>query len=224
MIDRHQSVASLVLEHSECVPVLQRHRIDFCCRGELSLEAAAAQRQVDLDALLGAVRGAIEGQRGEPGEDPRQLPTPQLVEHIVARHHTWLRDALPFIGALAVKVSRVHGEHQPSLRVLEVAVLELVAALSAHLDEEESALFPALVATAPDRAALAAPLAAMQAEHLKVAALLERIREASGGFALPDWACNSYRTLFASLERLEADVFRHVHLENHVLRPRFAAA
>ena len=55
-----------------------------------------------------------------------------------------------------------------------------------------------------------------------VAQLLERIRAASDDFTLPDWACNSYRTLFSELEQLEGDVFTHVHLENHVLRPRFA--
>jgi regulator of cell morphogenesis and NO signaling len=55
-----------------------------------------------------------------------------------------------------------------------------------------------------------------------VAALLERVRSASDDFALPSWACNSYRTLFSELEQLERDLHTHVHLENHVLKPRFA--
>lgn len=223
MIDRHQSVASLVLEHSECAPVLQRHRIDFCCRGELSLEAAAAQRQVDLEALVAELSRAVAG-RGEPADDPRNLSTAQLVEQLAERHRALLADALPFVAGLAVKVSRVHGDHQPSLRALEAAVLELVDLLGVHLDGEASALFPALDAPAPDRAALAGPLAAAQDEHLELMAQLARVRDAALGFELPDWACNSYRTLFASLQRLEADVSRLVHLENHVLLPRFAAA
>ena len=32
------------------------------------------------------------------------------------------------------------------------------------------------------------------------------------------------RTLFAELEQLERDILTHVHLENHVLMPRFAKA
>jgi regulator of cell morphogenesis and NO signaling len=39
----------------------------------------------------------------------------------------------------------------------------------------------------------------------------------------PEWACTSYRTLLSELAALEGDVLRHVHLENHVLMPRFAA-
>lgn len=223
MIDRSQSVASLVLEHPECAPVLQRHRIDFCCRGDLSLEAAASQRRLDPGALLAELSRAIAG-RGEPAADPRQLSTPQLVEQLAEQHRALLGDALAFIAGLAVKVSRVHGDHQPSLRELEAAVLELMDALAAHLDGEASALFPALASASPDRAALAGTLAATQAEHLELVSQLARVREAAQGFELPDWACNSYRTLFATLQRLEADVSRLVHLENHVLLPRFAAA
>jgi regulator of cell morphogenesis and NO signaling len=48
------------------------------------------------------------------------------------------------------------------------------------------------------------------------------MRTAAEDYSVPEWACDSYRTLFRELERLEADVHRHVHLENHVLLPRAA--
>jgi quercetin dioxygenase-like cupin family protein len=56
-----------------------------------------------------------------------------------------------------------------------------------------------------------------------VAALLERIRVASDDLTIPSWACGSYRMLFNELQAAERDTFTHVHLENHVLAPRFAA-
>ena len=56
MLDRHQSVAELVLDHSECAEVLARYHIDFCCRGGLSIEAAAAAKHVHPDALLKRAR------------------------------------------------------------------------------------------------------------------------------------------------------------------------
>jgi len=224
MLDRQQTIANVVLEHSECAQIFQRHRIDFCCRGDLSIEAAARSKQVDVDALLDELSRAIAERRGDRQEDPRALTTTRLVAHIVDKHHEYLRKALPFVQMLAAKVSRVHGEHNPKLRDLEVAVEDLAATLVPHLDDEEHALFPALTATEPDLAAAAAHFTSMVDEHLAVATLLERVRAASDEFALPSWACNSYRALFAELEQLEGDVFTHVHLENHVLKPRFAAA
>lgn len=224
MLDRHQSVANVVLEHSECAAVFQHHRIDFCCRGELSVEDAAASKGVDVSALMVELASAIAERQGERLADPRGLSTARLTAHIVARHHEYLRKALPFVKTLAAKVARVHGDHNPKLRALDEAVRALDAALVPHLDEEEGALFPQLTATEPDRAAAGALLASMSAEHLAVAKILEEIRASSDEFTLPDWACNSYRTLFAELRQMEGDIFTHVHLENHVLRPRFFAS
>jgi regulator of cell morphogenesis and NO signaling len=221
MFDRQQTVASLVLDHSECAEVFRRNRIDFCCRGEMSIEAAAAAKGLDVDALVTELSRAIDERRGPAKDDPRAMTTAALVEHVVAKHHVYLRKALPFVTAMAAKVSRVHGEHNPKLRDLYAAVEELSGALIPHLDEEERAIFPVLAAPEPDRARAATLLASMTTDHHEVAAILERIRAASEDFKLPEWACNSYRTLFSELRQLEGDVFVHVHLENHVLAPRF---
>ena len=222
MLNQDQAVATVVLEHSECAEVFQRHRIDFCCRGHESIAVAAQAKGVDVDALLSELSRAIATRNGASGPDPRELSTPRLIAHIVSTHHEYLRTALPFVRGLADKVGRVHGDHDPQLRELAVAVGELSNALLPHLDEEEELIFPALTAPSPDPDAVSALLATMMGDHHAVAALLERIHAASRAYSLPDWACNSYRTLFSELQRMEADIYTHVHLENHVLAPRFA--
>lgn len=224
MLDRNQSVASLVLDHAECVEVFGRHRIDFCCRGNVSIEAAATAKGVDPDALVDELSCAIEAGTADPPVDPREISTPRLMAYIVSTHHDYTRTTLPFIGMLAAKVSRVHGNQSPRLRELASAVEELTAVLLPHLDEEEQSLFPMLVDPATDRREALARLGQMEDEHHAVAELLARIRAAADDFAIPGWACNSYRTLFAELEQLERDIHVHVHLENHVLMPRFAAS
>ena len=64
----------------------------------------------------------------------------------------------------------------------------------------------------------------MQQEHLHVGNLLARMRIYADDFSAPDWACGSYRTLMRELAALEMDTLRHVHLETHVLMPRFERA
>lgn len=224
MLDLHQSVASLVLDHSECAPVLQRHRIDFCCRGELSLDAACAERKLDPKTVAAELERAIADRAGPARPDPRSLSTGALVSHIVSTHHAYLRAALPTIQTLSAKVARVHGDHDPKLRDVDAAVRELVAALEPHLAQEEETLFRAVTSGAPDRTLLAREFGAMREEHLAVGRILERLHGATGAYATPDWACNSYRTLFSELSQLEDDVLEHIHIENHVLAPRFAAA
>lgn len=220
MLDSAVSVAQTVLDHSECAEVFKRHRIDFCCRGHLSIEEAAHERGVPTQALLAELGEAVRTRHEGASVDPRRLSTPGLTAHIVATHHAYLRKVLPFIEGLALKVGRVHGDHNPKLRDLAAAVSTLAATLLPHLTEEEEVLFPALASRDADPRRVATLLDSMTAEHLQVADLLTRIRTAAEDFHLPEWACNSYRTLFAELQQLESDTFTHVHLENHVLAPR----
>jgi regulator of cell morphogenesis and NO signaling len=222
MIDSETLVARAVLDHSETAPVFQRHRIDYCCQGNRTIAAACQDRGVDAGALLAELQAAIAQRGGAPGLDAAALSTPALIAHIVDTHHGYLRQALPFVAALGAKVARVHGDRDGRLLALALEIRELIDALEPHLDTEETVLFPALAAATPDRRVIERELASMHADHLEVGATLDRIRTVTDDFTMPDWACTSYRTLFAELAQLEGDVLRHVHLENHVLMPRFA--
>src|SRR5690606_17370878 len=106
-----QNVATVVLDHSECAPIFQRHRIDYCCHGEVSIEEAARERGIDLDALMRELDQAISERRGPQPASMAELSTEALIEHIVATHHAYLRKTLPFVRVLATKVARVHGDH-----------------------------------------------------------------------------------------------------------------
>jgi regulator of cell morphogenesis and NO signaling len=216
-------VAQLVLDHSECAKVLQRHRIDYCCKGHLPLEQACRERGADLVVVARELQEAIARREGG-AEDVRGLSNQALVARIVDVHHRYLREVLPFLQPLSSKVARVHGHRHPSLLRLRDAVHALAEALEPHLEREEQILFAQLLSGAPDEAVIAAEAQAATADHQNLGALLEQVRSHAGDFRLPEGACASYTTLFRELEALEADVVQHLHLEAHVLLPRFARA
>jgi regulator of cell morphogenesis and NO signaling len=222
MLIRTPTVAVLALEHPACVGVFLKHRIDFCCAGDVTVAEACAARGLDANAVQAELDAVIRDSAGAPIADPRAVPTEALISHIVARHHGYLRRTLPTVLALATKVARVHGQREPKLRSLAVAVQELMETLEPHLDHEEKALFPVLASGQADAATTVGELADMTSDHRAVAQLLERIQDASDGFRVPPWGCNSYRALFSELKTMDADIREHVHLENHVLAPRFA--
>lgn len=221
MIDPQRTVASVVLDHSECAAVFQRHRIDYCCRGDLSIAEACDRQAIAPDSLLVELHAAIEERGPEHEPSAHSLSTRALVDRIVVRHHEYLRKTLPFVSGLAEKVARVHGDRVPRLRELAATVRELSGVLLPHLDDEERGLFPHVLADPLDVALVRAELASMRAEHLTIGALLERMRGIAAEYVPPEWACTSYRTLLIELEQLEGDVLVHVHLENHELLPRF---
>ncbi len=220
LVDRNATVARIALDHPECAQVFRAHRIDFCCRGGLTVEEACAGKGLDAQSVFSELDAAVL-ERGTPAEDPREMRTPRLIEHIVSRHHAYLRETLPFVEPLALKVARVHGDHNPKLGELATLVSELRRALEPHLDEEEGSLFPALLRAQPDAGRIATELRAMQDDHLRVGELLTGIRTQADDYAVPDWACGSYQMLMTTLRSIELDTLRHVQIENHVLMPRF---
>ncbi len=218
-MDLTTTVSRIVLDHPECAAVFQDRHIDFCCSGGMTLAEACAKRGINSREVGAALEKAA--MLPAPSEDPRALSTAELVSFIVSRHHTFLRDALPFLVPLVAKVAGVHGDHEPRLRKLQAEFFELRELLDLHLDQEEQTLFREVVTEAPDPERLRSELAGIREEHREVGAALHRIRALSDDYTPPPWACTSYRRLLVELRHLEDDVLRHVHLENEVLFPRF---
>jgi regulator of cell morphogenesis and NO signaling len=219
-IDVQRTLGDLVTERPARARVLERAGLDYCCKGRRSLADASAAAGLDT-AALAAELAAVDD---DTDVDVDRLDPVGLIEHILATHHAYLHEELPLLDALAVKVEGAHGGRHPELHDVARLVRELRADLEPHLAKEEQVLFPAIRAVrggtgeAP-AGPLTAPITVMRAEHDRAGELLEALRRAASGFAVPDDGCASYRSLYERLEHLEADTHRHVHLENNVLFP-----
>jgi regulator of cell morphogenesis and NO signaling len=222
-LDHNATVARIVTEHPVAARIFQKHGIDYCCHGNVTVPEACLDGRLDPEPLFAELQAALAANDARPEENPRALTTAALIARIIDRHHGYLRQALPHIAPIMAKVAKVHGPRDANLQHLHDAFSELASSLGPHLDEEEEVLFPALMARQPDARLVQREVARMHEDHLAVGDLLARIRTLTGGFTTPEWGCNTYRVLMAELDALEADILRHVHLENHVLAPRFGA-
>jgi regulator of cell morphogenesis and NO signaling len=221
-VDPSATVAQIVAKHSETAAVFHRHHIDSCSDGDVTIPRACATRGKDPAALLAELERAVHERAAErAGEDLLSLSTPALLARIVDRHHDYLRRALPRIEPLLAKVAAVHGRRDAKLAGLRSTFVELLGLLVSHLAFEEETLFPELAASGHSQASAAGHLHAMVKEHLAVGAKLAQLRGLVDDFRVPAWGCNSYQALMAELEHLEADLLQHLHLEDHVLVPRF---
>ena len=155
-----------------------------------------------------------------------------LIGHIIETHHVYLRNELPRLAQMATKVAETHAErHGGSLVPLRDTFLELKSELESHMWKEEMVLFP-LVRGLEEAAAAGTkappahcgsvnnPIRVMEQEHQTAEQTLEEMRRITGNYTLPDDACDTYRALFHGLAELEADLRRHIHLENNILFPR----
>jgi regulator of cell morphogenesis and NO signaling len=211
------------------IPIFQHHRIDFCCGGKEPLASVCHARGLDLDAVLAELRAAVTPTAEQANWSEASLTA--LIGHIQTRYHEPLRAELPRLGAMLAKVVSRHGDHLPeTLLPLQRTFDALQTELLDHMVKEDRALFPVIAALengAPLPLSnpgpwIVQPIAVMEAEHEVAGAALAHMRELTGGFAPPEWACPTFRGLYYGLAQLETDMHLHVSLENHVLFPRAA--
>lgn len=218
-MDKKSTVAEIATTHPAATRVFSRHKIDFCCGGESSLETVCEERGLDAASVLEEIAAEEAAWAGDPAlESWAFRPVDELVQHVIEHYHVPLRPELSRLEQLAEKVARVHGERHPELAELLERYLELSRDLLPHLEKEEQVLFPNILAK--NGRMLAMPIEVMRSEHETAGELLSDLRELASDFQPPADACASYRALFAGLEALERSLMEHIHLENHVLFPR----
>ena len=118
----------------------------------------------------------------------------------------------------------MHGDRHPELTRVRDLVVALRDELEPHLAKEERVLFPAIHDLADGRrdfpfGTVGNPIRVMAAEHDHAGELLSQLRSATGGYAVPEDGCASYRSLYERLEALAMDTHLHIHKENHRLFP-----
>lgn len=209
-----RSLGHLARDLPGATAVFRRYRLDFCCGGEATLEAAARVQQLDIAEIERELL-ALNGQT--PTDTPHDPDA--LIDLIVSRFHDVHRRELPELIALAVKVERVHKDHAEVPTGLTALLQEMLDELQAHMQKEEQILFP-MMRRNPG-AILTPPISRMRAEHDDHGRMLQRVQDLSHDLRLPAEACNTWRALYAGLDKFTADFMQHVHTENNILFPQF---
>lgn len=228
-------VWELVRGHAGRAEVLADFGIDYCCGGRTPLSEACSRRGVNINEVLRAIEVSDDSQAAADQIDWPGESLTRLTNHIVSRHHAYLRDMLPRLGNLLEQVIEKHADKHPNLIELRDVYTTMWNELLNHMMKEELVLFPfirslnqALQAGEPAPhfhcGSVTAPIHVMEDEHQSTGEALLRIRELTFGFRPPNDACRSYRILMLGLRELEHDLHLHIHKENHILFPRAAAA
>ncbi len=226
-ITAEQTVGELVASRPSRSRVFEAFHIDYCCGGKRSLREACHTKGIGVDRILEALV-CVDANVSDPDEENcGAMPLDELTDHIVERHHAYLRRELPRLNQLAGKVLNAHGAKAPHLASLVETLHALTQELACHMKKEETILFPVIrqMAQSPGLpfmpfGSLANPINAMEAEHDEAGGGLGRMAELTDDFTPPDWACNTYRALLDGLHELEQDLHQHIHKENNILFPK----
>ncbi|WP_374465978.1 DUF542 domain-containing protein [Ferrovibrio sp.] len=209
-----RTLAEIVRLLPPAAAILRSHRIDFCCKGDLTLWEAVQNSNLmlpQIEAELAAIRQS----------DMWLMPamTRDLVDHIVDRYHESHRRELPELINLSQSIEAFHAGH-PALpenlsRLLQTMWLEL----EMHMCKEEHIVF-ALIKEG-EGPLIGGAIEMMMLDHENHGAMLRQLESLMAGCVPPADASQSWHELYAGLRKLIDDLVEHIHLENNVLFPRF---
>jgi len=207
--------------------LFERYRIDFCCNGVIPLEDACGTLNLDPAQLLAEIEGASPVP--EDDRDWTSASLNDLLDHILDRHHGYLKSELPRLAAILGRLESTH--RYPMVAGMAPIFRALQVELEAHLWKEENVLFPLIRAlemtdgTSSTRPpihceSLRNPIRVMCLEHDSAGGALARLSALSDGYTAPGGSCNTLKAFCSGLEQLAHDLHCHIHLENNILFPR----
>jgi regulator of cell morphogenesis and NO signaling len=226
-----QSIRQIVTQHPSSARVFHRFEIDLCLQAELSLEGACQELQLSVDQVLEKLSDSEAQERGGSALDPATISLARLIQHIVRNHHQCVRQELPRLAEMGLKVAANRGDPEPEVAMVAKLIERLHSEMHAHIQKEEQVLFPfisqmdqeSVVAYPPSHAcfrSVSHPIFMMEQEHERAGHIVAELIRLTNHFEPPSWACATHIALFAGLRDFEADLRQHIHLENDVLFPR----
>ncbi len=219
-----KTIGSIVAEDFRAAEIFKNAGIDFCCGGNISVAEACAEKGIDPESIgqeLDTLRKSPSG----PALNFNDWDLDFLCDYIIHKHHKYIIKTIPELRFYTGKIADVHGFSHPELIDVHHLFEQVADELEQHMKKEEEVLFPAvrkaMIAVDENlRGVLDSELASLTAEHEFAGISMDRIRQITHHYEVPEDACNTYLVTLKMLEQFEDDLHIHVHLENNILFPK----
>jgi len=222
-----KTLSQIVTDHHETARVFEKYKLDFCCKGKRPLVGACEEKEIPVQDVLADLYEVLSEDDQSSGFNEMSLT--ELSAYIVRVHHSYVKLNSPIILNYILKVATKHGDRFPYMKLVYELFAELMEELHAHMLKEEKILFPRITLLELNAtenrftSLLDEPVQVMKDEHEVAGQLTNEIRKLTNNYQAPEQACTTFRVALESLKAFEADLHKHVHLENNILFPKALA-
>lgn len=227
--DSQKQIGQFVAEDFRTAAIFSTYGIDFCCKGDRTVEEVCTKKNINADELLDKL-AMVQNSNNAQSIDYRTWPLDLLAEYVEKKHHRYVEEKVPVLRQFLDKLCKVHGQRHPELLEITALFIGCSKELSAHMKKEELILFPFIKRMvqakidgtkieSPQFATVENPIAMMKHEHEAEGERFEQIAKLTDNYTPPADACNTYRVTYAMLDEFEKDLHLHIHLENNILFP-----
>ena len=229
VVDTNKTIGEMVADDFRAASVFSANKIDFCCKGNRTLDEVCNQKGLDVYDVLAQLEKATESNNSTIDFNTWELDL--LIDYIEKKHHRYVEEKAPILLSFLLKLEQVHGAAHPELFEIKNLFKRTADELTQHMKKEELILFPYIkqmveaarnktTLSAPGFGSVANPIAMMMEEHENEGNRFEKIVAISNNYTPPADGCNTYKVTFQMLQEFESDLHTHIHLENNILFPK----
>ena len=226
------TIGEYVAKDFRTAAVFSKYGIDFCCKGNRTIDEACEKKDVDTNTIMDEINTVL-ATKNDNSIDFKSWPLDLLADYIEKTHHRYVEEKTNVILPFLAKLCKVHGASHPELFEINQLFIGCAGELAQHMKKEELILFPFIkkmvkasltdeLIEQPHFGTVANPIAMMMNEHDAEGERFRKIALLTNDYTPPADACNTYRVTFAMLAEFEEDLHKHIHLENNILFPAAA--
>lgn len=214
-----RKLAEIVIANSNNLQVLEKHDIDFYCKGWQTLREACNAKGINVHYVSNELRYFHE--LVSQALSFNTFSISQICEYIVYTHHAYLRQNLPALRThfhlLKESISaELFDGIESQLDYLQPAFLEMI-------EFEEKTVFPLLVASGKQAVPepqdnIMSVTGLMREQQCTIIASLNALMQDAATFRIGNI---TVREFFTRLDQLKRDVHMQLHIKNNILLPRF---
>ncbi|MBW1656367.1 iron-sulfur cluster repair di-iron protein [Flavobacterium quisquiliarum] len=227
---KEKTIGSFVAEDFRTAAVFSKYRIDFCCKGNRTVNEVCEKQNIDADTLLENILQVAQSENNG-SIDFNSWPLDLLVDYIEKTHHRYVEEKTNVLIPFLDKLCKVHGANHPELFRINELFIGCAGELAQHMKKEELVLFPFVkrmvktkesdgILHQPSFGTVSNPIAMMMHEHDNEGERFREIAALTNNYTPPADACTTYRVTFSMLKEFEQDLHKHIHLENNILFPK----
>lgn len=229
-ITKEDYIGQLVADDYRMASVFQKHKIDFCCNGNRTIQEACIESDLNADIVVLDL-DAILLDESNKNLDYDTWPIDFLAQYIEQKHHKYVENQIPVLKGYLKKIISAHGNHHKELHDILKLFESTASELALHMKKEELMLFPQVrkmvishkesaEISEPPFGSFENPIGVMMKDHTDEGERFRQIRALSNDYTPPADGCNMYKVAFKLLEEFEKDLHLHIHLENNILFPK----
>ena len=111
---KDKTIGAFVAQDFRTAAVFSKYKIDFCCKGNRTINEVCEKQDIDADTLLQNVFDVLQSENNNT-IDFNSWPLDLLVDYIEKTHHRYVEEKTGTILQFLNKLCSVHGANHPEL-------------------------------------------------------------------------------------------------------------